>query len=781
MSTTTLRREVTGRPLRVRRAPSLLRWAPAVAGYLVCLVMFAAFGTPLLSVFLYSLYLLVFAAVPGTLVWRMLRTGPGSFLEEVAAGTTLGLCVQTFLVWVLTPLGVPRLAAVWVVIVVGVCIAHPRLRGLWRSQAVGRTPVWMGWALSAISVVSCWWVVNNDWPGHPVSQIPGMPGQWFAVAPQQDLYFQQSITAMVLHGGNSFANIAGVPLKYELMASYHMADAARWTGIDLTLLVLRLNFFPVLILAVLLCAAIAHRITKSAGGAVLGAGFAYFTNPPPLWAGALDPLINVGSLNLGLSRSATQTFGQPVFHLLILLLIVILSRRRVSVAQLGAFVLIAFVAGGAKATLLPMAVCALLAALVIGWVLRARRSGRILIMTGSSVVLFGAALYLILGTGSRGLVPSLDVTATHWTAFALLLRPAVALHLSPFKAAFLIAGWYLGLIASLLAVIFKRRELGVWILAAVGLSGFGGSLLTAHPFLGQIWFLRGAWPLLGTLAGVGVFEAARALHVKRWVGAVVALVSLAVGFGGSLLVRHSFHIPTVYEFQKTWARLFAPYVALIVIALGVGAIVVLVSRLPAVRRRIELVGSAVLVGLLVSVLALQGSGATELALKGLLPLGSSGAFPAIDPQGAYVARWLRANSQTDDVVATNMHCIPPTTVRPVNDTCDARHFWLGALSERQVLLEGWSYVPALKSVAPDWVETSGISRFWDPDLLAQNDAAISSPTAATTAWLRSHSVDWIVVDRSISPESPQLKNYADLVLVKGNFAVYRLDAPSAAG
>ncbi|WP_243063529.1 hypothetical protein [Humibacter sp. RRB41] len=771
----------------------LVRWVPAIVGYVATLVMFVAFNTPLLSVFLYSLYLLVFAAIPGTLLWRMLRTNPKSFLEEVAAGTTLGLCVQTLLTWLLTPFGVPRLAAVWIVIVVGLCIVRPRLRSLWRSQAdAAETPAWMGWALSAFSVLACWWVVNNDWRNHTISQIPGMPGQWYAVAPQEDMNFQQAISAMVLHGGTTFPNVAAIPLKYELMVSYHIADAARWTGIDLTVLVLRLATIPLLILAVLLCAALAHRITKSSVGAVLGAGFAYFTNPPPLWAGTHYPLIQVASLNLGVYRSPTQTFAQPIFHLLLLLAIVIISRKRVSLPQLSAFVLIAFVAGGAKATLLPQTICALIAALAVGWIIRARKSGRILFLLGAVAVLFLATLYLILGTGARGLVPSLDVTATHWTAFASLLHPAFAIHLSPFKAAFLAVGWSLGVIAALVAIIVKRKDLGVWMLAGVGLSGFGGSLLTAHPTLSQIWFLRGAWPLLGILAGIGVFEAAKALHVNRRVGVAVVPVSLVLGLGAAVAVRHSFHIPIAYEYQKTWADLFAPYAVLISLSLLIGAIAVLVIVLFAKRRRAPLSG-LVIVGLLVSVVALQGSSATELAVQGLLPMSQTSWFPKTDADGAYAARWVRDHSQVDDTIVTNMHCLgtaqPPFSAQPpvkaeppVDAYCsNARHFWLGALSERQVLLEGWDYAPAPQDVAPDWDSAPAGTRFWDPAFLAQNDGALSSPSPTTMNWLREHSVDWIVVDRSVSRESSRLKNYADLVLVKGHFAVYRVDSNAAGG
>jgi hypothetical protein len=702
----------------------------------------------------------------------MLRTHPRSFLEEVTAGTTLGLCVQVFLTWLLTPLGVERAASTWIVAVVGACLVHPRLQSLWRSQARStETPTWVGWALSAVSVTACWWVANNDWPGHPIEQIPGKPGQWFTVASQVDINFQQAISAMVLHGGTSFPNVAASPLQYELMVSYHIADAARWTGIDLTVLVARLQPFPVLILAVLLCALIAYRITKSPAGAVLGAAFAYFTNPPPLWEDTRNPLINVGSLNLGLSRSATYSFGQPILLLAILIVFVVISHKRLKIPPLLAFGLVAFVAAGAKATLVPQLICALLAVLVLGWILKATLSGRILVLIGLCGVILVAALYFVLGTESRDLTPSLDVTATHWTAFALLLRPADALYLGIPKAAFLTVGWLLGVSAAAVAIIVKRRSLKVWFLTAIGVSGLGGTLLTAHPSLSQIWFLRTAWPLMGVLAGIGVYEASKALRLRRRARVGTVTTALVLGLAAAALVRLRFHVPTTYQFQKTWAVLFAPYVMLIGLCLLVGVVVVF-SITRAMKRHFP-VKQMLVVGLIISLVALQGSGFLELANKGLYPLAQTAHFPKVDAQGAYVARWVREHSATQDVLATNMHCVQEPE-RPVDGICDTQHFWLAALAERQVLLEGWAYAPAPPGVDPEFIPSVGRSRVWDPQFLNENDASITHPTRRIMNWLRDQDVRWIVVDRSVSHESTKLQNYADLELVKGHFAVYRV-------
>jgi hypothetical protein len=54
---------------------------------------------------------------------------------------------------------------------------------------------------------------------------------------------------------------------------------------------------------------------------------------------------------------------------------------------------------------------------------------------------------------------------------------------------------------------------------------------------------------------------------------------------------------------------------------------------------------------------------------------------------AKIAKYLQDNSDKNDLIATNRHCAGAEE----NQTCTARQFALSALSERRVLLEGWSY------------------------------------------------------------------------------------------
>jgi hypothetical protein len=176
--------------------------------------------------------------------------------------------------------------------------------------------------------------------------------------------------------------------------------------------------------------------------------------------------------------------------------------------------------------------------------------------------------------------------------------------------------------------------------------------------------------------------------------------------------------------------------------------------------------------------ALRGRGAV-VALTGVLVAGAPGLvmdeYKSIQHPngGAYVnvpmpksrvdaARWVRDHSRPGDVVATNVHCIGYR-----GELCDARSFWLSAYSERSVLVEGWAFAPRHA--------TAGLAPFWDPPKLAANDAAFTEPTADGLRDLSArYGVRYLVVDREVAPESPELAGLADLRYDNGRLAVYEL-------
>src|SRR5215218_2478646 len=105
---------------------------------------------------------------------------------------------------------------------------------------------------------------------------------------------------------------------------------------------------------------------------------------------------------------------------------------------------------------------------------------------------------------------------------------------------------------------------------------------------------------------------------------------------------------------------------------------------------------------------------------------------------ASAARWLRQNSNPGGLIATNAHCIIERA-----GLCDSRHFWLAALSERPVLIEGWSYSNPANRIALTTGTNPSLIPYWDREGLAVNDAAFTTPSPAAIERLRKAGVRWL--------------------------------------
>jgi hypothetical protein len=148
-------------------------------------------------------------------------------------------------------------------------------------------------------------------------------------------------------------------------------------------------------------------------------------------------------------------------------------------------------------------------------------------------------------------------------------------------------------------------------------------------------------------------------------------------------------------------------------------------------------------------------------------LSSYGAYP-LPASRVDAARWIRDHSSPDDVLATNSHCVTHDDFAHPQPNCTTMEsFWLSGYSERSVLVEGWAFAPRIQG--------STDAAFWDPALLALNDAAITDPTAALLQQLHTrYHVRFVVVDRRIGHESPALATLSTLVYDNGRMAVYRI-------
>jgi hypothetical protein len=146
-----------------------------------------------------------------------------------------------------------------------------------------------------------------------------------------------------------------------------------------------------------------------------------------------------------------------------------------------------------------------------------------------------------------------------------------------------------------------------------------------------------------------------------------------------------------------------------------------------------------------------------------LPLGPTAAQ-------ADAARWLRDHAAPGELIATNAHC----AVKNVSG-CDNRHFWIAALSERHVLVEGWGYTNTIN----DLVAGTGLNPnrlpLWDQQRLSDNDIAFTSTTRDNLRVLREkYGVHWLYVDPDQTPVSQELGKLATLRFSTDGALVYEL-------
>jgi hypothetical protein len=135
------------------------------------------------------------------------------------------------------------------------------------------------------------------------------------------------------------------------------------------------------------------------------------------------------------------------------------------------------------------------------------------------------------------------------------------------------------------------------------------------------------------------------------------------------------------------------------------------------------------------------------------------------------ALWLNEHAASDDVVATNVHCVPMARYRP----CDARAFWVAGLGGRRTLVESWAYSDT--TVAANGV--GGLKYVLqpppDPQKYALNQRAFTDADPADLERLRqAYRVTWLFADRRAGVVSPELARLARVRYSAGPVTVYEL-------
>jgi hypothetical protein len=677
--------------------------------------------------------LLLTQLLPGVLVWRTVRPVEGWWPVDLAMafpiGTALAIGAQV-------AAGTSGLS--WLSLAIGPLVAATLLALPWtrrRILAARTTPLPLWWVplVCSASLVTVAQLVNY---------LGSVPLRWTAGARvvQVDTYFHLALAGELAHRGpGSFPYVSTDPLAYHWFSHAWVAQlsVASGTGLDDVLL----RFMPALMpLAV---------AAATAAAAVMLSG--------RTWTGPLAAVLAMAGGDL--NPYGIGTPGYPVAPyspslglaapLLIAAVVVIGLRWRGQMRVGGVLLLpvLTFTAAGSKGSTVPLLVAGLALAVVAAAALNRRRLPMVLLdlgLVGGSLALAVAVVFHGAAAGLR-FDPLTAITKTY--TFGLIGGPHTKEALAWSALVAMVAVLSRGFPA--LGLLTTRDGLNdplSWLLLGAGAAGAAAVVALYQSGMSQVYFARSADPLLALAAALGTVAFVERLKLRfSWAVGIAAVAGPLLVLGPRWLVgaptRHM-GLPKVLE--------------LLEVAGGTLVVAAVLALVVTRRQRMRLLVAAV-------TLTLAVGGVTSLALAvDQTPRGHSEPVAADYPGAVTVdqiraARWIRDHSAVDDVVMTNRHCRVPNKV-----FCDPRQFVLSAYSERQILVEGWSYTPHSEQGSAKFGPGGIYVPYWRPDLLRLNDEFIDHPDAQSADRLRGLGVTWVLVDRTQHGAATTLEPWARL-------------------
>jgi hypothetical protein len=760
-------------PARTALPKALLSALPwlIVVTFLLAALLWA--GTPRIFVVRYCAYVVGGIVVPGVLVYRALCGSRGNLPEDAGFGAVTGIAVA-LVGWALAVgAGLGGFLWLWPLLVIAPFVAAPGLRRHWRIAEPEPLPLTWSWLIATVMILAVTIMALREWGSNP---LPPVTHNLFG-----DIYYHWANAAELRHTiFPQQPQMAGEPLRYHWFSDAYRASASMMSGVPLSPVMLRLWGAPVVLTSVLVIAGLARQVSRIWWSGPV-AGFIAVALPVtsiwprfPSWPVTIEPWY-----------SPTLTFSIPFVAAVTALLVDIARGIRMERGWL-LFGLLLPVAAASKSSSLPVLVGGIILGAAASWVIHRRVPWMMLAALGGAVLVLALTVPTLAGGASGA---GIQFGAAF--SFKGQFRDVVGKGSIPGTGGFLPGQLdqvpvNLGLILPALVVCFVlsqigrvlgfaallrrqlRNDVATWVLAGTGLAGWAAALLVNHVANGELYFAYSAIPANAALSAwlLGALAPARRT-------AVVVLGGLVLGaLTGALLYRYS---PGNGDgpWKESWRHdLARPVIALAVIT----AIGVLVWRLLRIRwRAMTGAGLAVLVaagvGLGWHTAYRDVSGRLDAAAGGKLPsTGTKGRF-WVDKSEMQAAEWLARNAPAKDIVATNVHC---EMVKTTSD-CVNRSFWVSALTEHAVVLEGWAYQPAVQARHGE----NGVPYFRRPapDARRQrvNDAAFTAPTAEGLAELRHrYGARWLYADNRASPVSPLLATLANERYRAGTVTIYEL-------
>jgi hypothetical protein len=273
------------------------------------------------------------------------------------------------------------------------------------------------------------------------------------------------------------------------------------------------------------------------------------------------------------------------------------------------------------------------------------------------------------------------------------------------------------------------------------LAGIGGTLLLETWGYSQLFLLYSVIPFIGVLLASSAFYEDTEIKTEK-----ILLVSLGL-IGQPIL----FTLLSSFVQKAQVLRTFGLWV----LATGVVLLVAVITA--------KVLNQKIFTYLLITSLSIgMFSGLTKFDQKAY----SLPEHPySISIGTAKIAKYLQDESNKNDLIATNRHCAGMEE----NQTCTARQFALSALSERRVLLEGWSY-----TICP--LSEPILNKYWKEDFWKLNQDFLINPNDQNWETFQKAGVDWLVVD-STRPSATNYNEFADLIKTEGSMSLWKIKNP----
>jgi len=707
--------------------------------------------------------------LPGTLLWRLASPFRHNLIEDFAAGSLVGVSLLILVYLAVSPLGGQHWAWLWAAPVLVLVTVVPS----WRRRCLSRVE-------RPVSPLTAWLVaIACALPLYAIGRVRSLAPAPYTT-PQSnlpDMAFHQALSASAKYDFPLQAPyVDGERMDYHYFWHQFTAATSWATGVDLTDLVYNIGWLPLLLAGCALIFALTDRVAPGSRWAgPLAIAVAAVGGTVNVYPNA--PLPAEGLVNY-VWGSPTQSLGGGLIALLALMGIDLL-RGRNSPGTWVLFLVIGAAASGSKATVLPLIICGVGLVLVIRLLYGRFAKGALLIAVLLSG-LFLAAIVVVFGNKSSGLA------VRPWVTFAKVgIYPLVARQSDPGTydhGAMWISGitMCLGLLlgaAGLLVLTGTAarwfRDPGMILMVGIAIGGFGGMVLTDQPGTSQLYFHRTAVPIIAVLAAAGAWMLVFWFADRR--SGVVVFASLIGGVGATAAARaivkaHPSDGKPFLTSDNRLTGLITPWLWTIGFLLVVAVVVTALWKLA--RRR----GRPTRIALASFVLAGMGAGlflpiqamahyraADQGPLTDKFPLGPSSSQAA-------AATWLRDHTAPGDLIATNAHCAMKNATG-----CDVRHFWISALSERHVLVEGWGYTNTINDLVAATGKSPNGLPFWDEQKIDDNDRAFTAPSRDNLRLLKvKYGVRWLYADPTQTVVSSKLNAYATLRFKARDALVYEL-------